>query len=160
MSLRSGTCLRCGVDFLRLQEGHNAVPVLYCGPSCRNAARNARFRARKQGLGEETDAAYEEAVKAAASARVEHAARVAEEAKAKRDAAERAEMERLARCPRRDKEAWHTREAVLDVIRMMRAADRPRASDLHPYACDCGAWHAGDRTAYAAWQARLTGETA
>ena len=163
--LVTGVCDYCTAPFARLIASDN--PVRYCTSEHRDEAQAARQRRRRLGRAAADDP------KVAALLRDEQfmdlqtemarearaaAERAAVEAKA---AAERAELERLARCPRRDKAAWQTRKAVADVIKLMRAAKRPRSENLHPYLCPgCSWWHAGDRTAYASWQAKMAGETA
>lgn len=161
----TGTCGYCGTTFSR--HASSPAPVLFCTPDHRKAAANDRQRTKKLARVAQDDPRIANLLaedlawgehRVRERARAEAAERAVVEAKA---AAERAELERLARCPRRDKAAWQTREAVADVIKLMRAAKRPRSENLHPYLCDgCGAWHAGDRTAYASWQAKMAGETA
>lgn len=161
----TGTCGYCGTTFSR--HASSPAPVLFCTPEHRKAAANDRQRRNRLARIAPDDPrvarllAEEEAWgvhRVRERVRVEAAERAAVEAKA---AAERAELERLARCPRRDKAAWQTREAVQEVIKLMRAAGRPRSENLHPYLCPgCSWWHAGDRTAYASWQAKMAGETA
>ena len=160
--LVSGTCVYCGGSFARAASSPSAV--LYCSSEHRKAAANDRQRRNWLARIAQDDPRIarllaEEEAWAAHKVRERAAVTAAEQAVTDaKAAAERAELERLARCPRRDKAAWQTREAVADVIKLMRAAKRPRSENLHPYLCDgCGAWHAGDRTAYESWQAKLEG---
>lgn len=163
--LATGTCSYCGGSFAR--PAVTPTPVLYCSSEHRRAAANDRQRTKKLARVAQDDPRIANLLaedlawgehRVRERARAEAAERAVVEAKA---AAERAELERLARCPRRDKAAWQTREAVADVIKLMRAAKRPRSENLHPYLCDgCGAWHAGDRTAHSSGQAKMAGEGA
>jgi hypothetical protein len=48
-------------------------------------------------------------------------------------------------CPRPDKHAYGSLEAVQVVINQMRVTGMPRARQMEGYLCACGCWHIGDR---------------